>query len=79
MLIPCVKGYLPCSQAYQQQVLTKKRKEYLEWVNKYYNEKAMKKTEYEAGIQRQIHIDVPRTNPDVALFQSKRIQDVSAV
>jgi len=70
-------GYLPCTQAFQQQVQTKKRKEYLDWVNKFYNEKAMKKTEHEAAIQRQIHIDVPRTNPDVALFQSKRIQDVS--
>lgn len=90
---------MPCNSSLREQTLKRKRKEYLELVSKYYDEKAMKKTDYEIGIQRQvfdffnsfnlykivyhsfflfytkIHIDVPRTNPDVILFQNQKIQD----
>jgi hypothetical protein len=67
-------GYIPCNGSRRTLTHERRRKEYLALVSKYYDETQMKKTEYENSIQRQIHIDVPRTNPDVQLFQNETIQ-----
>jgi hypothetical protein len=70
-----VLGYVNCNASRRDQLLQKKRVEYQQMVEKFFNEGTMKKTEYENSLQRQIHIDVPRTNPDVKLFQQKRVQE----
>lgn len=49
-------GYLPCNRSRREQTLARKRREYLEFVSKYYDEKAMKKTDYENAVQRQVVI-----------------------
>jgi hypothetical protein len=67
-------GYIPCNGSRRTPTHERRRKEYSALVSKYYDETQMKKTEYENSIQRQIHIDVPRTNPDVILFQNMEIQ-----
>lgn len=68
-------GYLPSSKNRREEFLSLKRKEYQEMIDRYYYEKTMKKTEEEINILHQIHIDVPRTNPEVPLFQTQIIQD----
>jgi len=70
-----VIGYLPRSQARRDKFLHSKRAEYLDLVDKYYFDKTMGKTEEEQNILHQIHIDVPRTNPEVPLFQNQSIQE----
>lgn len=67
---------MPATETNRDEIEQQKRKEYLGFVDKFYNETAMKKTDNEHAIQRQIHIDVPRTNPDVFLYQDKKIQIV---
>ncbi|KAL9648733.1 hypothetical protein ABK040_003671 [Willaertia magna] len=67
-------GYMPCNKERSDKILLRKRKEYLDYVSKYYNEEQLQKTEYENAIQKQIHMDVLRTNPDLQLFQNHRIQ-----
>jgi len=68
-------GYANCNAARRESLLQKKRSEYKQMVERFFNEGTMKKTEYENSLQRQIHIDVPRTNPDVTLFQQEKIQE----
>jgi len=68
-------GYMPCNKDRADKILARKRKEYLEYVSKYYKEEHLQKTEQETAIQKQIHIDVLRTNPDLQLFQTERIQE----
>ncbi|KAG2374370.1 hypothetical protein C9374_010940 [Naegleria lovaniensis] len=68
-------GYIPCNRERSEKIIARKRKEYLDYVAKYYNEEHLQKTEQETALQKQIHIDVLRTNPDLQLFQHPRIQN----
>ena len=67
-------GYMPLNRERTEQIINRKRKEYLDYVSKYYNEEHLQKTEQETALQKQIHIDVIRTNPDLQLYQNPRIQ-----
>lgn len=72
-------GYLPLSQAHRVNTLQRKRKEYIDSVRQAFGERAdqkkghKKSTSYardlDQAIWHQIHIDVPRTNPLVNLYQ----------
>lgn len=68
-------GYMSCNRERSEKIIARKRKEYLDYVAKYYNEEHLQKTEQETALQKQIHIDVLRTNPDLQLFQHPRIQN----
>lgn len=68
-------GYMPCNRERCDKIIARKRKEYLDYVAKYYNEEHLQKTEQENALQKQIHIDVLRTNPDLQLFQHIKIQN----
>lgn len=65
--------YLPLNRDAREEVLEKKRLEYWNLVRQYYDnhlEIAYKE------VYHQIRIDVPRTNPKVALFQQKTVQKI---
>ncbi|KAI9279371.1 rab-GTPase-TBC domain-containing protein [Sporodiniella umbellata] len=64
-------GYLPCNSVRRETTLARKRKDYLDSVSATYS-RGM------AGLDQtlwhQIHIDIPRTNPSIALYQNKVTQ-----
>ncbi|XP_015122775.1 TBC1 domain family member 22B [Diachasma alloeum] len=63
--------YLPASSERRQQVLERKRSDYLNLVKQYYD------AERDEGFQdtyRQIHIDIPRMSPLISLFQQNTVQ-----
>ncbi|KAK0168638.1 hypothetical protein PV327_002416 [Microctonus hyperodae] len=63
--------YLPANLERRQQVLERKRLDYRNLVEQYYN------TERDEGFQdtyRQIHIDIPRMSPLISLFQQNTVQ-----
>ncbi|XP_012280437.1 TBC1 domain family member 22B [Orussus abietinus] len=63
--------YLPASLERRQPVLERKRLDYLNLVKQYYD------AERDEGFQdtyRQIHIDIPRMSPLIALFQQTTVQ-----
>lgn len=72
-------GYLPLSQAHRLTTLQRKRQEYLESVRQAFGDRVrfskghQKSNSYardlDQAIWHQIHIDVPRTNPLVGLYQ----------
>lgn len=57
-------------------MLQQKRAEYWNMVPNYFEDTSVRRTEYEEGIFKQIHIDIPRTNPDLPLFQVPAVQDL---
>ncbi|CAG8529959.1 6072_t:CDS:10 [Funneliformis caledonium] len=63
--------YLPCNADRQVKTLARKRKEYIDLVSQTYSKGI-------AGLNQtiwhQIHIDVPRTNPGIALYQYETTQ-----
>ncbi|CAE1321147.1 TBC1D22 [Acanthosepion pharaonis] len=68
-----LSGYLPSSFDRRQPTLERKRKEYFSFVDQYYD------TRHHIEHQdtfRQIHIDIPRMNPLVPLFQLKVVQEI---
>nr|CAD7415109.1 unnamed protein product [Timema poppensis] len=68
-----LSGYLPASLERRQQVLVRKRMDYCNLVKQYYD------TERDEAYQetyRQIHIDIPRMSPLIALFQQKTVQEM---
>jgi len=69
-------GYLPANADRREATLERKRKEYLDFIPQHFNIDDEQRTEYEKKILRQIHIDVPRTNPNVLLFQQQIIQEI---
>jgi hypothetical protein len=69
-------GYLPANVERREATLERKRKEYLDCIPQHFNVNDEERTEYERKIFRQIHIDVPRTNPNVPLFQQQIMQDI---
>nr|CAB3266833.1 TBC1 domain family member 22B-like [Phallusia mammillata] len=68
-----LSGYLPANKDRRESVLKRKRNEYFKFVEQYYEcrEQPMYQQTY-----HQIHIDIPRTNPLIPLFQQPSVQTV---
>ncbi len=66
-------GYLPAVSSRQQEVLARKQEEYNLYVTQYFQTKDQ---DIHQDTFRQIHIDIPRMSPVIALFQQKCVQEV---
>ncbi|XP_055609251.1 TBC1 domain family member 22B [Uranotaenia lowii] len=69
-----LSGYLPTSLERRNTVLERKRVDYRKLVQQYFL--ADSRDENQQDTYRQIHIDVPRMNPHVPLFQQKLVQEM---
>ncbi|XP_050069451.1 TBC1 domain family member 22B [Anopheles maculipalpis] len=69
-----LSGYLPTSLERRQTVLERKRVDYRKLVQQYFD--ADSRDESQQDTYRQIHIDVPRMNPHVSLFQQTLVQEM---
>ncbi|CAI8031625.1 TBC1 domain family member 22B, partial [Geodia barretti] len=65
-------GYLPANIDRREDTLKRKRLEYKNSIDQYYH---MRSDTLHRDTFRQIHIDVPRMNPDVPLFQQQMVQE----
>ena len=63
-------GYLPVSKSKREQQLKRKRSEYDRLIEQYYNDRSL-----DDGMWRQIHIDIPRMQPLIPVFQQPRVQE----
>ncbi|KAL3851771.1 hypothetical protein ACJMK2_015480 [Sinanodonta woodiana] len=68
-----LSGYLPASLDRRQPTLERKRKEYFGFIDQYY---ATRHDEMNQDTFRQIHIDIPRMNPLIPIFQQLLVQDI---
>lgn len=68
-----LSGYLPANSERREQVLQRKREEYFGFIEQYYDSRT---DEPHRDTYRQIHIDIPRTNPLIPLFQQPAVQEV---
>ncbi|XP_062397417.1 TBC1 domain family member 22B isoform X2 [Sardina pilchardus] len=68
-----LSGYLPANMERREQVLQRKREEYFGFIEQYYHSRT---DEHHRDTYRQIHIDIPRTNPLIPLFQQPLVQEV---
>ncbi|XP_035500486.1 TBC1 domain family member 22B isoform X2 [Scophthalmus maximus] len=68
-----LSGYLPANKERRELVLKRKREEYFGFIEQYYNSRT---DEHYKDTYRQIHIDIPRTNPLIPLFQQPVVQEV---
>ncbi|XP_076022956.1 TBC1 domain family member 22B isoform X1 [Genypterus blacodes] len=66
-------GYLPGNRERRELVLKRKRDEYFGFIEQYYHSRT---DEHFKDTYRQIHIDIPRTNPLIPLFQQPTVQEV---
>ncbi|CAB1330258.1 unnamed protein product [Coregonus sp. 'balchen'] len=66
-------GYLPANMERRDLVLKRKRDEYFGFIEQYYHSRT---DETYKDTYRQIHIDIPRTNPLIPLFQQPTVQEV---
>lgn len=64
-------GYLPVAKSKRQQQLDRKREEYDRLIEQYYNDRSL-----DDGMWRQIHIDIPRMQPLITVFQQPRVQEI---
>lgn len=62
-------GYLPVAKSKREQQLIRKREEYQRLIEQYYNSESL-----QDGMWRQIHIDIPRMQPLIPIFQQPRVQ-----
>ncbi|XP_021713381.1 TBC1 domain family member 22B [Aedes aegypti] len=69
-----LSGYLPTSLERRNTVLERKRADYKKLVQQYFHVDS--RDEIQQDTYRQIHIDVPRMNPHVSLFQQKLVQEM---
>lgn len=69
-----LSGYLPTSLERRNTVLERKRLDYQKLVDQYFHVDS--RDEAQQDTYRQIHIDVPRMNPHVPLFQQKLVQEM---
>merc|ERR1719361_253417 len=70
-------GYTPKNLARRQMTLDKKRKEYYDLVSRYYTDtKKEHRSDQENKIVHQIGLDVPRTSPELRLFQIECINNL---
>uniref|UniRef100_A0A3B3YW47 Rab-GAP TBC domain-containing protein n=1 Tax=Poecilia mexicana TaxID=48701 RepID=A0A3B3YW47_9TELE len=67
------QGYLPANKERRELVLKRKREEYFGFIEQYYHSRT---DEHYKDTYRQIHIDIPRTNPLIPLFQQPAVQEV---
>ncbi|TRY82448.1 hypothetical protein DNTS_007890, partial [Danionella cerebrum] len=70
---PPMTGYLPANRERQDLVLQRKREEYFGFIEQYYHSRT---DDNHRDTYRQIHIDIPRTNPLIPLFQQPLVQEV---
>ncbi|KAM3833377.1 TBC1 domain family member 22A isoform 1-T1 [Vipera latastei] len=63
-----LSGYLPANTDRREGTLQRKRKEYFAFVEQYYDSR---NEETHQDTYRQIHIDIPRMNPEALILQSK--------
>ncbi|XP_029975501.1 TBC1 domain family member 22B isoform X2 [Salarias fasciatus] len=68
-----LSGYLPANKERRELVLSRKREEYFGFIEQYYHSRT---DEHYKDTYRQIHIDIPRTNPLIPLFQQPAVQEV---
>ncbi|KAK2898034.1 TBC1 domain family member 22B isoform X2 [Channa argus] len=68
-----LSGYLPANKERRELVLKRKREEYFGFIEQYYHSRT---DEHHKDTYRQIHIDIPRTNPLIPLFQQAAVQEV---
>ncbi|KAM3617001.1 uncharacterized protein V6R79_000822 [Siganus canaliculatus] len=68
-----LSGYLPANKERRELVLQRKREEYFGFIEQYYHSRT---DEHYKDTYRQIHIDIPRTNPLIPLFQQPVVQEV---
>ncbi|KAL6120178.1 tbc1d22b [Pungitius sinensis] len=68
-----LSGYLPANKERRELVLRRKREEYFGFIEQYYHSRT---DEHYKDTYRQIHIDIPRTNPLIPLFQQPVVQEV---
>ncbi|RWS04136.1 TBC1 domain family member 22B-like protein [Dinothrombium tinctorium] len=64
-------GYLPVIRSKRQQTLERKRTEYQHLVLQYYNNRSTNDEMW-----RQIHIDIPRMQPLISIFQQEVVQKI---
>lgn len=69
-----LSGYLPTSQERRESILKHKRLNYFNLVEQYF--KAENRDEAQQDTFRQIHIDMPRMNPHIQLFQQTLVQEM---
>ncbi|XP_028652367.1 TBC1 domain family member 22B [Erpetoichthys calabaricus] len=68
-----LSGYLPANMERREIVLKRKRDEYFGFIEQYYKSRS---EEQHQDTYRQIHIDIPRTNPLIPLFQQPLVQEI---
>ncbi|TSK13171.1 TBC1 domain family member 22B [Bagarius yarrelli] len=66
-------GYLPANAERRASTLQRKRQEYFGFIEQYYDSR---NDEHHQDTYRQIHIDIPRTNPLIPLFQQASVQEI---
>lgn len=66
-------GYLPGAIGRQAEVMHRKQEEYAQYVSQYF---LTKDQDVHQDTYRQIHIDIPRMSPVIALFQQKPVQEI---
>lgn len=69
-------GYLPANADRRETAIQRKRKEYYDCIPQYYTIPDEERTDTELRILHQIQIDVPRTSPNVPLFQQPVVQEL---
>ncbi|KAM8975302.1 TBC1 domain family member 22B isoform 2-T2 [Pelodytes ibericus] len=68
-----LSGYLPANKERRILTLQRKREEYFGFIEQYYDSR---NEENHQDTYRQIHIDIPRTNPLIPLFQQPLVQEI---
>nr|XP_046235753.1 TBC1 domain family member 22A isoform X3 [Scatophagus argus] len=68
-----LSGYLPANAERRDSILQRKRQEYFGFIQQYYDSR---NDEHHQDTYRQIHIDIPRTNPLIPLFQQASVQEI---
>ncbi|XP_067861004.1 TBC1 domain family member 22A isoform X3 [Heptranchias perlo] len=68
-----LSGYLPANVERRESTLQRKRAEYFAFIEQYYDSR---NEEHHQDTYRQIHIDIPRTNPLIPLFQQASVQKI---
>ncbi|XP_044531231.1 TBC1 domain family member 22B [Gracilinanus agilis] len=68
-----LSGYLPANTERRKMTLQRKREEYFGFIEQYYDSR---NEEHHQDTYRQIHIDIPRTNPLIPLFQQPLVQEI---
>uniref|UniRef100_A0A673I0V7 TBC1 domain family member 22B-like n=1 Tax=Sinocyclocheilus rhinocerous TaxID=307959 RepID=A0A673I0V7_9TELE len=72
-LLVSLQGYLPANAERRESTLQRKRQEYFGFIEQYYDSR---NDEHHQDTYRQIHIDIPRTNPLIPLFQQASVQEI---